>query len=150
MPLFSPLLDRFKPSAISGMMGTVARLQAEGKKLYDFSTGEPDVDTPEHIRQAAIEAINQGQTKYSPTDGSIAVREAVQRKFERENDLHFDLAQIIVATGAKPLIADIIRAMAGPGDEIVLATPCWPSHTGMIELAGAEPVFVKAEQDDGF
>ncbi len=150
MPPLSPLLDRFKPSAISGMMGTVALMQAEGKKLYDFSTGEPDVDTPEHVKQAATEAIRQGQTKYSPTDGTIAVRQAVQRKFERENDLRFDLGQIIVATGAKPLIADIIRAMASQGDEIVLAAPCWPSHVGMIELAGAKPVFVKADQADGF
>ncbi len=150
MPTLSPLLDRFKPSAISGMMGTVAALQAQGKKLYDFSTGEPDFDTPEHIKQAAIEAIKQGETKYSPTDGTIAVRSAVQRKFERENNLGFGLEQIIVATGAKPLIADIIRAMAGSGDEIVLAAPAWPSHVGMIELAGAKPVFVKAEQGDGF
>ena len=150
MPTLSPLLERFKPSAISGMMGTVARLQSQGKKLYDFSTGEPDFDTPEHIKQAAIEAIKQGETKYSPTDGTIAVRGAVQRKFERENNLGFALEQIIVATGAKPLIADIIRAMAGPGDEIVLAAPAWPSHVGMIELAGAEPVFVKAGQAGGF
>jgi len=150
MPALSPLLDRFKPSAISGMMGTVARLQAEGNKLYDFSTGEPDFDTPVHIKQAAIEAIEQGDTKYSPTDGTIAVRSAVQRKFERNNNLGFALEQIIVATGAKPLIADIIRAMAGPGDEIVLAAPAWPSHVGMIELAGAEPVFVRAGQSDGF
>jgi len=150
MPALSPLLDRFKPSAISGMMGTVARLQAEGKKLYDFSTGEPDFDTPEHIKQAAIEAIKQGDTKYSPTDGTIAVRQAVQRKFERDNNLGFSLEQVIVATGAKPLIADIIRTMAGPGDEIVLAAPAWPSHVGMIELAGAEPVFVRAGQDNGF
>ncbi|VAV86745.1 Aspartate aminotransferase [hydrothermal vent metagenome] len=150
MPTLSPLLERFKPSAISGMMGTVARLQAEGKKLYDFSTGEPDFDTPEHIKQAAIEAVKQGDTKYSPTDGTIAVRQAVQRKFERDNNLGFALEQVIVATGAKPLIADIIRTMAGPGDEIVLAAPAWPSHVGMIELAGAEPVFVRAGQGDGF
>ncbi len=150
MPTLSPLLDRFKPSAISGMMGTVARLQAQGKKLYDFSTGEPDFDTPEHIKQAAIEAIKQGDTKYSPTDGTIAMRAAVQRKFERENNLGFKLEQIIVATGAKPLIADIIRAMAGSGNEIMLAAPAWPSHVGMIELAGAEPVFVRAGQSDGF
>jgi len=150
MPSLSPLLDHFKPSAIAGMMRTVAQLQAEGRKLYDFSTGEPDFDTPEHIKQAAIEAIRRGETKYSPTDGTIAVRSAVQRKFERENNLAFNLEQIIVATGAKPLLADIIRTMASHGDEIVLAAPCWPSHVGMIELAGAAPVFVTTSQGDGF
>ena len=150
MPPLSPLLDRFKPSAISGMMGAVARLQADGQRLYDFSTGEPDFDTPDHIKQAAIAAIKQGQTKYSPTDGTIEVRQAVLRKFVRDNNLTFELENIIVATGAKPLLADIIRAMAGPGDEIVLASPCWPSHVGMIELAGATPAFVKTSQSNGF
>ena len=150
MPALSPLLELFKPSAIAGMMGTVARLQSEGKKLYDFSTGEPDFDTPAHIKQAAIDAIIRGETKYTPSDGSIAARQAVQRKFARDNNLAFNLEQIIVATGAKPLLADIIRAMAGPGDEITLAAPCWPSHVGMIELAGATPVFVKTTQGDGF
>ena len=150
MTKLSPLLDRFKPSPISQMMGTVARMQADGQKLYDFSTGEPDFDTPAHIKQAAIEAINRGETKYSPTDGTIAVRKAVQHKFARDNNLDFELGQIIVATGAKPLLADIIRTIAGDGDEIVLAAPCWPSHVGMIELAGAEPVFVKASAKDGF
>ncbi len=150
MPPLSPLLDGFKPSAIAGMMSTVAQLKAEGKKLFDFSTGEPDFDTPDHIKQAAIEAIQRGETKYSPTDGTIAVREAVQRKFKRDNGLNFDLEQIIVATGAKPLLADIIRSMASVGDEIILSAPCWPSHVGMIELAGATPVYVKASQDDQF
>lgn len=150
MPRLSPLLDRFKPSAIAGMMGTVARMQSEGRTLYDFSTGEPDFDTPEHIKQAAIVAINNGETSYSPTDGSIAVRRAAQHKFERDNNLGFALDQIIVATGAKPLLADIIRTMASVGDEIVLAAPCWPSHVGMIELAGAKPVFVTTTQNDGF
>jgi len=150
MGKLSPLLDRFKPSAISQMMGTVARLQAEGRKLYDFSTGEPDFDTPDHIKQAAIEAIERGETKYSPTDGTIAVRQAVQRKFSRDNNLDFALEQIIVATGAKPLLADIIRAIAAQGDEIVLAAPCWPSHVGMIELAGATPVYVKTGQESRF
>jgi len=80
----------------------------------------------------------------------LAVRSAVQRKFERDNNLEFQLEQIIVATGAKPLLADIIRAMASTGNEIILTAPCWPSHVGMIELAGATPVFVKAGQSDGF
>ena len=150
MPALSPLLERFTPSPISRMMGTVAQMLADGHELCDFSTGEPDFDTPLHIKQAAIDAITRGETKYSPTDGSIDVRQAVQRKFERDNNLKFATNQIIVATGAKPLLADIIRALVAPGEEIVLAAPCWPSHVGMINLAGARPIFVKTKQQDGF
>ena len=125
-------------------------MRADGQTLYDFSTGEPDFDTPDHIRQAAVQAIARGETKYSPTDGTIAMRRAVQRKFERDNDLGFALGQIIVASGAKPLLADIIRTLATDGDDIVLTAPCWPSHVGMIELAGARPVCVATTQADGF
>ncbi len=150
MPPLSPLLKRFNPSPISGMMGTVARMLSEGKKLCDFSTGEPDFDTPQHIKLAAIEAINKGDTKYSPTDGSIAARKAVQRKFARDNNLKFGVNEVIVSTGAKPLLADIIRTIVSSGEEIVLAAPAWPSHVGMIELAGAKPVFVNTTQDDRF
>ncbi len=150
MPPLSPILDRFVPSPISKMSSTVSVMLAEGRTLFDFSTGEPDFDTPEHIKRAAIEAIRRGETKYSPTDGTIEVRKAVQRKFERENNLRFGLEQIIVASGAKPLLADIIRTIAGESDEIALARPCWPSHVGMIELAGAKPVFVDTSQEAGF
>ena len=150
VPKLSPILDRFKPSAIAATMALAARRRAEGRELYDFSTGEPDFDTPDHIKQAAIAAIHRGQTKYSPTDGTIAMREAVQRKFKRDNGLTFTLAQIIVASGAKPLLADIIRTLASEGDEIVLAKPCWTSHTGIIELAGAKPVYVATRQQQDF
>ncbi|HUR43849.1 MAG TPA: pyridoxal phosphate-dependent aminotransferase [Aestuariivirga sp.] len=146
----SPILGRFKPSAIAATMSMAARIRAEGRELYDFSTGEPDFDTPDHIKQAAIAAIHRGETKYSPTDGTIAMREAVQRKFKRDNGLTFLLAQIIVASGAKPLLADIIRTLASEGDEIALAAPCWTSHTGIIELAGARPVYVATGQQQGF
>lgn len=150
MPYFSPIMDCFNPSPISRMAGAVSRMLAEGQSVYDFSTGEPDFDTPEHIKNAAIDAIGRGETKYSPTDGTIQVRQAVQRKFERENNIGFSLDQIIVASGAKPLLADIIRTIVSRGDEVVLAAPCWPSHVGMIELTGASPVYVNTSQEDGF
>ncbi|MBC8036155.1 MAG: pyridoxal phosphate-dependent aminotransferase [Rhizobiales bacterium] len=149
-PALSPILDLFKPSAIAATMALAARMRADGRKLYDFSTGEPDFDTPDHIKQAAIEAINRGQTKYSPTDGTIAVREAVQRKFKHDNGLIFALQQIVVGSGAKPLLADIIRTLASDGDEILLAAPCWTSHAGIIELSGAKPIYVTASQAQGF
>ncbi len=149
-PGLSPILGRFRPSAIAATMALAARMRTEGRELYDFSTGEPDFDTPDHIKKAAVEAINRGETKYSPTDGTIAMREAVQRKFARDNSLTFTLPQIIVASGAKPLLADVLRALASDGDEIVLAAPCWTSHAGIIELVGAKPVYVTASQAQGF
>ncbi len=149
-PELSPILGRFKPSAIAATMALAARMRAEGRELYDFSTGEPDFETPDYIKQAGIAAINRGETKYSPTDGTIAMREAVQRKFKRDNDLTFTLPQIIVGSGAKPLLADIVRTLASEGDQIVLAAPCWTSHVGIIELAGAKPVCVTASQAQGF
>jgi aspartate aminotransferase len=150
MAQLSPILDRFKPSAIADIMGIAARMRANDLKLYDFSTGEPDFDTPDHIKRAAIEALSRGETKYSPTDGTIAVRQAVQRKFARDNNLDFLLQQIIVASGAKPLLADIIRTLASEGDEVVLARPCWTSHIGMIQLVGAKPTYVTTTQAQGF
>jgi len=150
MPGFSPLLDRFQPSAIVGVSNLAARLSHQGVKLYNFSIGEPDFATPEHICQAAIAAIDRGQTKYSPTDGSIALREAVQRKFKRDSGFEFSLNQIVATSGAKPLIADILRTITAEGDDIVLAVPAWTSHVGMINLVGANAVFVATSQQTSF
>lgn len=150
MPELSPLLERFQPSAIAGMSTIVARMRNEGHTLYDFSMGEPDFDTPEHICAAAVEAIERGETRYAPVDGTIALREAVQRKFSRDNHLDFQIEQIVAASGAKPLLADMIRTIAAEGDEIVLAAPCWTSHIGMIRLAGARPVLVPTDPSQGF
>jgi aspartate aminotransferase len=150
MPQLSSILDRFAPSPITKMSSAVYIKSSQGHRLFDFTTGEPDFDTPRHIKDAAIGAINNGETKYSPTDGTIEVRKAVQRKFKRENNLEFKSDQIIVASGAKPLLADILRTIAGGGDEIALARPCWPSHVGMIEICGAKPNYVDTCQDEGF
>ncbi|MEA2778878.1 MAG: aspartate aminotransferase, partial [Rhodospirillaceae bacterium] len=108
LPAFSPILDRFKPSAISEIFSLAARLKAEGRKIYDLSTGEPDFDTPRHIRDAAAEAMAAGDTKYSPVDGTFAMKAAVSRKFQRENALTFTNDEIVIASGAKPLLADAI------------------------------------------
>jgi aspartate aminotransferase len=150
MPQLSSLLDRFKPSAIVGVSNLAAELRHQGVKLYNFSIGEPDFATPAHICEAAIAAIHRGQTKYSPTDGSIALREAVQRKFKRDGNFDFSMEQIVATSGAKPLIADILRTITTEGDDIVLAVPAWTSHVGMVNLVGANPVFVETSQQSGF
>ncbi len=150
MPELSPILDRFAPSAIAGMTDIVARMQNEGHTLYNLSIGEPEFQTPSHICDAAKLAIDRGLTKYSPTDGTYALRQAVKQKYARDNNLDFDLEQIVVAAGAKPLLADLIRTVAADDDSVALATPCWTSHVGMIRLAGANPVFIPTSQKQGF
>ena len=144
-PPLPPLLDSFEASPIARMFSLAADLKAAGKKILDLSSGEPDADTPAHIKAAAAEAMARGETKYLPVQGSIALREAVRRKFARDNGLELAPGQIVIGSGAKPLLADLLRSLAAPGDEVVLASPCWPSHTGMIRLVGATPRLVPAD-----
>jgi aspartate aminotransferase len=150
MRALSSILDRFQPSAISDIFTLAATLKAQGKKIYDLSTGEPDFDTPQHIKDAAVRAITEGHTKYTPTDGSLGMKSSISRKFHRDNGLSFSEDEIVVANGAKPLLADAIRTIVSPGSEVVLASPCWPSHVGMIEIAGAHPRFVRTTEDTAF
>jgi aspartate aminotransferase len=150
MPALSSTLDRFRPSAISDIFTLTATLKAQGKKIYDLSTGEPDFDTPQHVKDAAVKAIADGKTKYTPVDGTLAIKSAIRRKFARENGLNYSEGEIVVANGAKPLLADAIRTLTNPASEVVLASPCWPSHVGMIEIAGAYPRFVRTTEDTGF
>ena len=150
MPELSPVLDRFAPSTIAVITDTAAALKKDGRRLYDFSTGEPDFTTPAHICEAAVAAMQRGETGYTPIVGSYAMREAIQYKYRRDNGLEFETGQLIVGNGAKPLIADILRALCAPETEVVLATPCWTSHPGMIRLVGCDPVLVHTRFEDGF
>ena len=150
MPSLSSSLDRFQPSAISQIFSLAAQLKEAGESIADFSTGEPDFDTPNHIKRAAIEAIERGDTKYTAIDGTTELKEAVKAKFKRDNKLDYPLEQIYVHSGAKPLLADIFRTMLDPGDEVIVPAPCWPSHPGAILAAGGKPVFVKADVNTGY
>ena len=150
MPALSSTLQRFQPSAIAQIFTLAATLKAQGKKIYDLSTGEPDFDTPQHVKDAAVKAIADGNTKYTPVDGTLAIKSAIVRKFARENALNYPEDEIVVANGAKPLLADAIRVLTNPASEVVLASPCWPSHVGMIEIAGAYPRFVRTTEATGF
>ena len=143
MPNLSSVLDRFQPSAIAEIFDQAVRLKEAGRTLWDFSTGEPDFDTPEHIRAAAKRAIDAGATRYTAVDGTSALKAAVRRKFRRDNGLDYEEAQIVVGSGAKPLLAAAVQAIVEAGDEVILPTPCWPSHLGMILLAGGTPALVE-------
>ncbi|MEJ7668107.1 MAG: pyridoxal phosphate-dependent aminotransferase [Casimicrobiaceae bacterium] len=146
----SDILGRFHASPIAGIFANVQRLRREGRELLDFSIGEPDFDTPPHIREAGKIAIDRGETRYTPTDGGIDLKESVRRKFKIENGLDYPLAQIVAGMGAKPLLAAAVQAILSPGDEAILSTPCWPSHVGMIELARGRAVKLATGIDTHF
>ena len=139
------VLQGVPASPIGAMFNRAAALRAAGADLIDLSLGEPDFDTPAHIRTAGIAAINGGQTRYTAADGALALKQAVVRKFARDNGLEFTPAQIVIASGAKPLIASAMQAILNPGDEVILPTPVWTSHVGMVQVCAATPVFVATD-----
>ncbi len=149
-PVLSSLLDRVQKSTVGSVFDRAIALKEAGRRIIDFSTGEPDFETPEHIREAGKRAIDQGLTRYTALDGTSGLKAAIQRKFLRDNGLRFDEAEIVAAAGAKPLLAAAVLTAVEQGDEVILATPCWPSHIGMIGLAGAAATLVETKPDSGF
>ena len=139
-----------KPSPTGAVLALAAELRAAGRDLISLGAGEPDFDTPAHIRAAGIEAIKTGDTKYTPIDGTAELKAAIQRKFERENLLAYEPAQIIVTSGAKQALFNLCLALLGPGDEAIVPAPYWVSYPDMVRLAGAEPVIVEAGIDQDF
>lgn len=150
MPEFNKQLERFQPSAINTVFSLASRLKAEGKDIVDLSIGEPDFDTPKHIKQAAIEAIEADQTKYTPSDGANDLKQAVINKLQRDNNLSYNINQIAIDSGVKPLLFHVMKTILDEGNEVIVPTPCWTSYPGMVMLAGGEPVFVACPQEKGF
>lgn len=120
-----------------------------GRPIISLNVGEPDFNTPEHICQAAIEAIEQGFTKYTPIEGIYELREAICTKLREENRVEYTPADIIVSTGAKQVLANALYAICNEGDEVLIPTPCWSSYPEMVKLIGATPVFVNTEKQGG-
>jgi aspartate aminotransferase len=127
-----------------------AELRAKGRDVIDLGAGEPDFDTPEHIKAAAIAAIKGGQTKYTPVEGTAALKKAVIEKFRRENHLTYGMDEVVVSCGAKQTCYNVCGAVLDPGDEAIVPAPYWVSYPDMIKLADAEPVIVGAMMEDGF
>ena len=125
-------------------------LRAEGKDVINFAGGEPDFDTPETIKQAAIAAINAGKTKYTPSTGTPELRKAISEKFQTDNGLTYAPEQIIVSCGAKHSIFNLIQVLIDQGDEVLIPTPYWVSYPEMVKIAGGTPVFVPTGADTGF
>lgn len=139
-----------KPSATKEMTRLANQLKREGKSVIALSQGEPDFPTPAHVREAGRQAIDRNESRYTDVAGTFALREAVVRKFERDNGLRFTPDQIQVGCGAKQVLYNALQATLNPGDEVVVPTPAWVSYPEMVLLAGGKPVIVRCDANTGF
>ena len=142
--------EKVAPSSTLAITAKINSMQAEGIDIVKFAAGEPDFDTPEFIKDAAIESLRDGFTKYTPVPGIADLREAIVEKFKSDNDLVYSPSQIIVSCGAKHSIYNILQAICNPGDEVVFAAPYWVSYPEMVKLADATPVIVETTADQNF
>ena len=150
MGLISNALSRVQPSATVGISQLAREMAEAGRDVIALSAGEPDFDTPEHVRKAAIAAIERGETRYTNVDGIIELKRAVADKFRRDNGLDVTAEDCFVSAGGKQIIFNALMATLNPGDEVVVPVPYWVSYPEIVRLAGAEPVFAQASQQTGF
>lgn len=150
MAFIADALDRVKPSATIAVTQKARDLKAKGREIISLSVGEPDFDTPDNVKEAAIAAIRRGETKYTPVSGIVPLREAVARKFKRENNLDYRPAQTIVGTGGKQILFNAFLATCNPGDEVVIPAPYWVSYPDMVLIAGGTPVIVQTSLEKNF
>ena len=125
-------------------------LRAQGRDIISMGSGEPDFDTPDHIKKAAVDAIWSGETKYPPVDGTAALKRAIIRKFQTENQLEYDTGQIFVANGAKQCLFNLLLSLLNPGDEVILPAPYWVSYPDMVKVADGQPVTLNCTAETGF
>ena len=147
------LSDRINAMEVSATLGMAAKtreLKAEGKDIIGLSLGEPDFDIPDFIKEAAIEAIQQNYSKYTPIDGYLELREAICEKFKRDNNLNYKPSQIVVSTGAKQCLANVALAMLNPGDEVIFPAPYWVSYKEIAKMAGGIPIEVHTTIENNF
>lgn len=150
MKKLSKLAEGLKPSATVAITTKAKEMKSKGVDVIAFSIGEPDFDTPEYIKKAARDAIDEGFTKYTPASGIKELREAVCEKFERDNGLGFSPDEIIATSGAKQAISLVIQVMCEAGDEVIVPAPYWVSYPEQVKLSGAKAVVVPALEEDGF
>ena len=150
MSILSHNLARVKPSPTIAMSSLANQMKSEGRDIISLSAGEPDFDTPDHIKNAAIEAIKSGQTKYTDPDGMKILKDAVCLKFEVENNLIYNPNQISIGTGGKQILYNALMATLNPGDEVIIPAPYWVSYPDMVLLAGGRPVFIEASSKNSY
>jgi aspartate aminotransferase len=150
MSLESAALSRVSPSATLAADAKARELKAQGRNVISLAAGEPDFDTPENIKEAAIKAIRDGKTKYTNVDGIVELKEAIVGKFQRENGLTYKTSQVNVSPGGKPVIWNAMIATLNPGDEVIIPTPYWVSYWDIVLLAGGTPKAVPTSDATGF
>ena len=150
MSIVSNTLKRIKPSPTIANTQKARELKASGKDIIGLGDGEPDIDTPENIKQAAIKAIKDGDTKYTAVDGTPALKDAIINKFKRENNLEYQINQITVGAGGKHVIYNAMMATLNEGDEVIVPAPYWVSYPDMVLLAGGTPIILECTEKQGF
>ena len=150
MSLTSERLDRIQPSLTIAISTVARKMIADGKNVISLSQGEPDFDTPRNIKDAAIRALEAGQTKYTDVSGTPALRKAAAEKLRRDSGLDYKPEEVIVSTGAKQVLFNAMLATIGPGDEVIIPSPCWVTYPDIVTLADGKPVLVPCPQNNGF
>lgn len=148
--LYAKRLDVVEPSPTLAITAKAKELKSQGKDVISFGAGEPDFDTPEHIKEAAKKAMDAGQTKYTPVDGTLALKDAIVEKFKRDNGLEYDRKEIIVGAGGKQVIYNYFLATLNPGDEVVIPAPYWVSYADIVRMAEGVPVIVNAKPENSY
>jgi aspartate aminotransferase len=150
LAFLSDALSRIQPSATVAINSKAVEMKRQGEDVISLAAGEPDFDTPEHVREAAIRAINSGKTRYTAVDGIPELKEAVAAKFKRDNGLDVTAADCFVSSGGKQIIFNALMATLNPGDEVVIPVPYWVSYPEIVRLCDADPVFAVADASTGF
>ena len=150
MSIISDSLKRIKPSPTIAVTQKAKELKAAGKDVIGLGAGEPDFDTPDNIKKAAIDAIQAGDTKYTAVDGTKDLKEAIVKKFKRENNLNYSTDQITVGAGGKHVIYNLMMATLNKGDEVIIPAPYWVSYPDIVLLAGANPIVIECSEEQGF
>ena len=143
-------IKRIKPSATMAVTQKARELKAAGKDIIGLGAGEPDFDTPENIKKAAIQAINGGDTKYTPVDGTPELKKAIKAKFKRENNLDYELDEISVGTGGKQIIFNAFAVSLNESDEVIIPAPYWVTYPDVVNYFNGKPIFVQCGEESGF
>ena len=150
MGFIADSLNRIQPSATIAVSTKARQLKAEGRDIISLSAGEPDFETPDNIKEAAIRAMREGKTRYTDVDGIPELKAAIVAKFKRDNDLTYKTSQVTVGTGGKQVLYNALLATLNPGDEVLIPAPCWVSYADIVLLGGGKPIFIPCKVEDNY
>ena len=148
--LIAERMSLIKPSPTMAVTKMAAEMKAAGKDIIGLGAGEPDFDTPDHIKNAAIEAIKNGETKYTAVDGTPALKKAIAKKFYKDNSIKYNIDEIIVSVGGKQVLYNALMSSINPGDEVIIPSPFWVSYPDMVSLAGGVPIIIEGKEKNNF